>query len=359
MKLGIKKSLSLSALALMIAVVVAPGCETYDSPPRPSIYGLTADGGLVDNTAPIILTFSEPVVKDSLRVQVVKLVTDTEGNLGDEDDDDSTQLESFFADDPVTANIFGGKLTWSADRTTARIDLDATLPIGPSLAVLIEPGLKDDEGREQKTRERLVFAYRLDCTASGAPTDFPSGVYFLIANVTKPIETQIQLLGAVEVDPETGQFIGQFTNADRNPDDSRCSPPCDDTTACRTIPIEACVPPSEKAGGDNEYPDFVPYPTPPAGYSFAVGGCIVQKDDTYTFINLPADVDIQQPDVFVAGIQLIASFTDDGAGLFRATGSVTAEHIDIGTTPSGPGSGTVVGRLIPPDEVPPNVPQPE
>ncbi|HTJ85566.1 MAG TPA: hypothetical protein VL400_27805, partial [Polyangiaceae bacterium] len=309
-QLELKKAIFAGIVATASAVLAAPGCETYDSPPRPSIYGLE-DGALADNTAPIYLVFSEPVVTKTLRVQVVKLVTDTEGNLGDEDDDDATQLQSFFANDPVTANNFGGKLTWSEDRTTARIDLDATLPIGPSLAVLIEPGLSDDEGREQKTRERLVFAYRLDCTAAGAPTDFPNGTYFFIANVVKPIDTQIQLLGVLEVDPETGQFNGQFTNADRNPDDSRCSPPCDETTACRTIPIEACVPPSEKSSSDNEYPDFVPNPTPPAGYTFSVGGCVVQHDNTYTFINQPADVDIQQPDVFVAGIQLIASFEDD------------------------------------------------
>jgi hypothetical protein len=333
------------------------GCETYDSPPRPQIHGLV-EGALADPAAPIIIAFSEPVVEKSVRVQVVKLVTDAEGNLGDEDEDPSTQLQSFFANDPVTANTFGGSIKWSDDRTTLRLDLTDRLPIGPSLAVIIEPGLSDDEGREQKVRERLVFSYRLDCESSGGATTFPSGTYFLIANVTKPIETQIQLFGVIDVNPETGQFNGQFTNADRIRDANRCSPPCAETEACRLIPAEACVPPSEKVASENEFPDFEPNPTPPVGYTFAVGGCVVDDGDAHTFINLPADVDIQQPDVFVAGIQLTASFADDGAGNLRATGSVTAERVDIGTTPSGQAEGTVLGRLIPPDQVPDGIPRP-
>ncbi len=356
--------MSLTKLQSIAAVLAFAGtgstflaCEVYDSPPRPEIHGLV-EGALADPADPILIVFSEPVVTDTVRVQVVKLVTDAEGNLGDEDEDPDTQLQSFFANDPKTANTFGGSVKWSDDRTTLRIDLTDRLPIGPSLAVILEPGLSDDEGRQQQNRERLVFSYRLDCESSGGATTFPSGTYFLIANVTKPIETQIQLFGVIDVNAETGQFNGQFTNADRIRDPNRCSPACADTEACRLIPSEACVPPSEKVASEDEFPDFEPNPTPPVGYTFAVGGCVVDQGDAHTFINLPADVDIQQPDVFVAGIQLTASFIDDGTGNLRATGSVTAERVDIGTTPSGQAEGTVLGRLIPPDQVPDDVPQP-
>jgi hypothetical protein len=117
------------------------------------------------------------------------------------------------------------------------------------------------------------------------------------------------------------------------------------------------VTPSEEAGTEDEYPDYIPNEVPPVGYSFTVGGCVVDTGDSVAFVNLPADVDIQQPDVFVQGIQLVASFKDDG-GVLRGTGPVTAEKVFIGETESGAASGTLVARQVPDDEVPPGIPEP-
>lgn len=347
----------LGALAtLPLLGLCAPGCETYDSPPRPSIVGLV-DGTLLDPAAPLVIRFSEPIDPDSLKVKVVKLVVDEEGRLADEDDDDATLNDEFFGYDPATANIFGGTGELSKDNTTFTIRLNTSLPIGPSLAVLIEPGLKDDAGADWAVRQRLVFGYKLACDESTAGTDkFPSGAYYFLVDVEKPIETQIQLFADIVVDPSTGRFTAQFTNADRNPDPGRCSPACSETEACRLLPAEECVVPSTKAGSADEYPDFLPNDVLPVGYTFSAEGCVVESGEGVVFVNLPTDVDIQQPDVFVQGIQLTASFADDGSGVFRGTGSVTAEKVFIGPKDSGAASGTTTARLIPEGEVPPGIP---
>ncbi|NUP10584.1 MAG: hypothetical protein HOW73_31435 [Polyangiaceae bacterium] len=344
------------AAVLSGAMILAASCETYDSPPRPEIQGLT-DGVLSDREAPIVVTFSEPIVPDTLKVQVVELEVDEEGNLPDEDDDDATVLNAYFGFNPETANNFGGTAELSSDNTKLTITPTAPLPLGPSLAVLLEPGLADKEGRTWDVRQRLVFGYGVKCDGSSGGTDkFPSGTYFFVADVVNPIPTQIQLWGRINVDPETGLFRGQFTNADRNPDPSRCDPPCDSSQACRLLPSEECVLPSEKAGSEDEFPDFLPNETPPSGYSFTVEGCVIDTGDAVAFVNLPADVDIQQPDVFVQGIQLISSFSTDENGVFRGTGPVTAEKVFVGETESGAAQGTLVARLVPEDEVPDGVP---
>lgn len=351
--------LAQTALALVLGaspVFASIGCEVYDSPPRPSIDGMV-DGVLADPKAPIVVRFSEPIDPDTLRVKIVKLTTDLEGNLGDEDDDPNTETFEFFGYDPVTLNNFGGTATLADDAASLRIDLASPLPIGPSLALLIEPGLADREGNTVDARSRLVFGYRLSCDEGGGPTSFPSGVYYFLVEVAQPINTQVQLFAQLDVDPATGRFVGQFTNADRNRDGSRCSPACGATEACRTLPAEECVIPSTKAGSEDEFPDFVVNDVLPTGYSFPLEGCIVDDGENVAFVNEPGDIDITQPDVFVQGIQLTAQFVDD-AGVLRGTGGITAEQVFIGETPSGTGSGTMRARLLTGDDAPDGVPAP-
>jgi hypothetical protein len=344
-------------LVIFVAALWVPaGCETYDSPPRPAIDGLV-DGALSDSGAPIVIHFSEPIDPATLQIKLTKLETTEEGQLFDEDDDEATVSTDYFSFNPVTLNNFGGTGELLEGDTAFRITPDVSLPVGPSLAVIIEPGLKDLAGNEWLVRQRLVFGYRLSCDGTTGTDKFPSGAYFLIANVSKPIQTQIQLWGQIEVDTATGQFRGQFTNADRNADPDRCDPPCMDTEACRTLPEPKCVVPSEEAGSEDEYPDYIANDVLPVGYSFTVEGCVVESGEAVVFVNLPADVDILQPDVFVQGIQLTASFAEaDGA--FRATGGVIAEKVFIGDSDSGPAEGTMVARLVAPEDAPPGIPGP-
>lgn len=346
----------LAASCGLAVLVFAPACE-FDSPPRTEIVGLV-DGALTDTAAPIVLTFSEPISEDSLSIRVVRLDLDDEGNLGDEDSDKATTVVEYFRHDVGEKVFTGGVGTLSEDGRSFSIDISSSLPVGPSLAVLIEPGLADAAGNNWEVRQRLVFAYSLACdTGQGAPTVFPSGAYFLVAEIEKPIPVQIQLLAQIEVDSQTGRFIGQFTNADRNTDPSRCSPACGAADACQTIPTQGCVPPSTKVGSEDEYPDFLPNATPPTGYSFRVEGCIVDTDAGSVFLNAPADIDVQQPDVFVEGIKLSASFVEQD-GVFVGTGVASASQVFLGVNPAGVAEGTMLGRSILPGEEPPGIPFP-
>lgn len=349
--------LSVALLGSLWLGIVA-GCETYDSPPRPSIEGIV-DGILTDPGQPIVVRFSEPIDPETLRIQVIKLVTDIEGNLLDEDPDENTVIQSFFSLDPATGNNFGGTPTFLDNDKALRIALNDQLPIGPSLAILIEPGLKDLEGNEWLVRQVIPFGYELGCDGATGTDKFPSGAYFFLVDVEVPIPVQIQLWGQINVDPATGNFVGQFTNADRNPDGSRCDPPCAEEDACRLLPAEECIVPSTKAGTEDEFSDFVPNDVLPVGYSFTVGGCVIeQKDGSVVFVNLPADVDIAQPDVFVQGIQLTSSFGLDPNGVFRGTGAVTGETVFIGVKDSGAASGNLVARFVDAADAPTDIPGP-
>lgn len=345
-------------MSLVTLPFASAGCDefVYDSPPRPEIEGLV-DNTLKNPFAPIVLTFSEPVDSSTLHVRLVSLQLDDEGNLGDEDDDKTTQNVQLVEFNGETGEASGATASLSDDRRRLTITLDAAPPIGPSLALLIEPGLADEVGNATAVRQRLVFAYSLDCPEGGAPTTFPSGYYFIVADITEPLGVQIQLLAYIEVDAVTGLLVGQFTNADRNPDGSRCSPACSAADACQTIPTEACVIPSTKVGSENEYPDFIGNATGETGFTFRVEGCAIDTPSGSVFINKPADIDITNPDVFVEGIKLSASFSEvDGA--YRGTGVSGADNVFLGTNPAGSARGTMVGRLIPAGEDPIGVPKP-
>jgi hypothetical protein len=340
------------ACALLFVILLAlsstgiGACQTYYSPPLPSIVGLS-NGTLSNADAPLVIQFTSPVVAKTLKVKVVKYVTDIEGNLGDEDSDPNTNLDILYSFSDTDES--GGVGDLAQDRKSLSIQFDATPPSGTSLAVLVEPGLSDDAGHVSRIRRRLIFSYKFDCGSAAATTAFPSGVYFFVVNVEQPIETQIQLWADIEVDTTTGNVVAEFTNADRNPDPNRCSPACSSTEACRLIPAEQCVIPSTKAGDDDEYPDWIANPNPPTGYAFSATGCVSEDNGVVRFANAPTDVTIQSPAVTVVGIELSASFQADPSGVFRGSGSLTASNVD---PLNGAGSGTMTARLIPPDQVP-------
>jgi hypothetical protein len=351
-----QRRLRLLALAPIFALLFflsAGACETYDSPPRVELVGLV-DGVLPDPLKPIELVFSEPINPDSLKIKIIRVETDVEGNLPDEQKPKKDLVPLFTWEKKTDA--IGGLAVLSEDRRKMTITLFQTLPTGPSLAVLIEPGLADVDGNDWEVRQRLVFAFKFSCENATPTTIFKSGAYFLIADVEKPLATQIQLLGIFEVDETTGFYRAQLTNADRNRDVNRCSPACMAGEACRTIPAQACEIPSTKAGSEDEFPDFLPNFTPPTGYSVTALGCLSEKDGIVTFANQPVDVVIEEPPVTVQAIELSASFVVDGEGVLRGTGSVTASQVLIGGNPSGTASGSMIARLIPADQVPPGIP---
>ncbi|MEZ4446573.1 MAG: hypothetical protein R3B72_46270 [Polyangiaceae bacterium] len=354
----------LLCLSFLPLLAGATGCKGYDSPPKATVVE-AVDGILQDASAPLQIAFHEPVVRETLSVKLIRYETDAEGNLYDEDDDPETELDIFFEypgpdgpDFPV-----GGEGAFSDDSRVFTIDTTGTLPIGPQLALLIEPGLADAEGNEWKVRQTLKFGYNFSCGGEGDqnPTAFPDAVHFMVVDVDAPISTQLQLLASMRVDPDTGAVVGQFTNADRDPAIS-CAPfglSCDGTEACRTLPMPACVPPSEGAGTADEYPDFTFNDTPPTGYSFTVLGCVRDEEDgSFTFANAPVDVKVQSPPVTVIGINFNGSFAFDGDGILRGAGTFSSADVLLGTSSSGAGAGTLNSRVVPPEEVPAGTPSP-
>lgn len=350
--------LSLVLLSLLSPLaLLSSGCEPYDGPPEPRIEG-AEDGSLDDANAPIVLAFSEPIDPSTLIVQLVRYETDIEGNLADEDSDPNTELDPLFLYDPRFFPV-GGEVELAPDNTWLRITPDAPLPIGPKLAILVDAGLADLSGHVTKARRRLLFGYKFDLDCDAPSTVFPTGSYFLLADIKQPIMVQVQLWASFQVDPATGRVRGQATNADRNPDPNRCPMPCDGTEVCRLYPAPDCVAPSERAGTVDEHGDYIPNDVLPTGFSFTIDGCAVdQSDGSAVFATAPTDVVVQSPPVTLRNVTLTAQFAKDGDGVLRGTGSLAADSVLLGTTSSGKGEGALTGRLVPAKEAPPGIPQP-
>lgn len=345
-----------SILFFALSSTMLMGCETYDAPPSPSIEG-AEDGVLEDAKAPLILSFAESVDPATINIKLIRVVTDIEGNLGDEDTSVDTDLNILFSSDNV--GDVGGTAELLENNSKVRITPNAPLPVGSKLAILVEPGLKDLQGNVTKTRKRLNFGYsfKLECNAPSAV--FESGYYFMLADIKKPLSVQVQLWAYFDVDPMTGKVHGQCTNADRIPDPNRCPMPCDSGLVCRLLPTPACVKPSEKAGTVDEYSDYVPYATPPTGYSFGIDGCVQdQPDGSVGFVTAPTEVIVQQPAVTLRNVTLSASLGKGANGVVRGGGSLAADEVLLGINASGKGEGGLEVRSVSADEAPKDIPMP-
>lgn len=346
-----------SRLPFALTLPLLAGCTLYDPPPEPRIAHL-ADGLLPSSASMLEIAFSEPVDPASLRLSVVPLTTDAEGALPDEDTDPLTVLTPYFTYGSGSLTT-GGKAAFNGDNTLFYIAPYNAFPVGPKLAVLIEQGLSDAAGNQTGSRRRLPFAYEFVCQGTPPKNPLPSGAYFFLFDIDKPIGVQIQILADVRVDPQTGTLLAQFTNADRDPRKDRCPFPCADTEVCRLLPEPECVAPSDPAGSVDEYADYVPHPDPPTGYSFTVHGCAEDSPDGSTGVaTLPTDLVVEKPPVQAIGLAITCSFTTAADGALRCTGSSGSEDVLIGDASAGPAEGSSAGRLIPPEDTPPDLPAP-
>jgi len=314
-------------------------CDSYVAPPTADIVGLES-GVLSDARMPLVVDFGKSVQPETVQAQVAFYETDVEGNLLDEDEDPDTNVHAL-ATTPRLTNY---------DRVLV-LDHEAALPVGPKLVLIVEAGLKGTDGTESHIRQKIPFSITVTCTA-GKPTKLASGVFFVILDVQEPIGSQIQLYGAVDIDPASGALVAQFTNADRNPN-LKCPAGCGSADVCRLLPAPECVAPSTRAGTVDEFSDFVPNPTPPTGYSFFVEGCAIDEGDATGVITAPATMVVESPPVTIEGLTMTASFTSD-----RATGSLVGESVRLGGKSRGAGKGTMTAIRLPDANVPPNVPRP-
>jgi hypothetical protein len=346
------RTLLLAPLALAIAVA----CETYVPPPTATIEG-ESDGVLPDPSAPFVVDFADPIDLSTLTLEVALYEVDADGNLPDERGAASTPLHLLFAHDPDNGDQLGTG-TLSDDRTSYTIVPRAPFPVGTKLILLVEPGLSDGAGHTTTYRQRIPFSYAFQCTGGVGTKVLTSGVYFFLLDVQEPIGTQIQIWAALDVDPTTGLFTGQFTRAHRNPDGTRCTPTCDSTTVCQTLPgPPQCVVPSTRAGTVDEFPDWLPLPDPPTGFSFTVKGCAEdQSDGSAALATAPADLVVQQPAVTVGGLTMTASFAPDALGVVRGTGALQSPDVELGTASLGQGQGTMTARSVSTSEAPPGIP---
>lgn len=332
-------------------------CTDFYGPPEATVVGISGKR-LDDPRAPIEIAFSKPIDPSSLEVSIAYHDHDIEGDLPDEQDPpEPLRLLFHHSPDPLIKDSLGSSELLQNNQLF-RINLLAAPPVGPEFVLLIEPGLMDAEQRAiTKTRTRIPFAYDFECTGEKGTKLFPPfGYYFFVANISKPIDTQIRLWVAMKVNQETGAFVGQFTSAFRDRDPTRCDPPCATTEACRVYPgPPTCVIPSEKAGSVDEFADFLPDPVPPTGYSFRVTGCIEDTGpESAGLANASVDVVVQRPAVSVRGVSMNSGFVLEN-GVLRGTGSFTGDQVFIGTTPSGVGIGSQTMRSISEDELPPGI----
>jgi hypothetical protein len=340
------------ATLLLLAVfltALAASCQTYVAPPVATIEGL--DSGLLTNPAePLVLEFSKPIDPATLSVKVIRFDPNSLGQLPDETGDPTVSLDPLFSHDAVDGDS-GGTGTLDSTNTVYTIVPKARLPVGPKLAVLLEPGLTDaahDATATTAVRKRLLFSYAFSCSGSGSKV-LVSGGYFFLLDVVDPIGTQIKLFADIDIDPTTGVFVAQFTQASRVVDPTRCSPACTGGDVCETLPPPStCVVPSTRAGDASEWPDFYADPTPPVGYTLTVDGCAEdQPDGTATFQTEPADLVVEQPAVSVDGLVVVGSFTPADGGVVTATGTVTGDDIVFGTSHLGAGSGNIDAQSVP------------
>jgi len=343
------------------------GCTDFDAPPKASLVGIE-DGLLPDPLTPLLLTFDEPVDFKTLEIKVVRFITDPEGNLLS----DQELLERdalLYRLDGATFEENGGSITDIGDADNQNqffsILLQSTLPVGPQLALVIEPGLTDVDGEQiWEVPQVLKFGFEFSCgdESEAQEVDFPEQiVFFLLADVELPIQTQLQLLVDIRTDPTTGDWAGQFTNADREPDIdcSQFGLTCSAEEVCRTLPSPACVAPSERAATVSEYPDFFPNEVPPIGYSFGGVGCARPSGEAVAIANAPTDVEVQSPQITVKGIAFnLEVVRDADTGRFVGGGTFTGQEVFLGAILSGAGSGTATMIEIPPDELKPGIPPP-
>jgi hypothetical protein len=342
----------------IVATVSSAACDTYVAPPEITVVG-AKDGVLTDTKAPLVLSFSKAIKRETLKLAIVALDVDLEGNLPDERDsgtEEVAELKALFRTDAT--ETLGGTVDYAADDSGIVVRPTAPFPVGQKLALVVEAGLSTKDGVATTVRKRILFSYDFKCSGTKGTKVVPSGAYYALLDIQEPVPVQIQLWGRMEVDAATGNVRAQFTNADRSAA-LKCPTDCGAEKVCRLKPAPDCVVPSLKAGSVDEYSDFVPNVTPPTGYTVTLSGCLEDQDETTAaFVTAPANLVVQKPEVQVNGLILTAALKKDASGIVRSTGTVTGSEIVFGIARLSSGKGTATIRSVPEAEAPTNIPPP-
>lgn len=337
------------------------GCQEFDPPPSAKVEGL--DNGVMTSEpdAPLVLKFSEPFVKSSLRVKLVKAVMDAEENLLDEQSPPDPEafkestLVAYEAGDPENEDLsYGGK--FELGEQSLSIDPNNAFAISTPYLVLIEPGLEDMDGNKTVPRTRVPFTYELK---GGGATTLPTGYYYFLLDVDY-LAVQIQVFTYMEVDPLTGAWRAHFTNGNRlaalngRPG---CPSGCGgDTPICALMPEPKCVKPSEKQTALDQYVDFLPESEPPNGYFFITDGFAKDEaNQTTAFGTSPFLIHVTVGTgaivVDAENTRIFGTFRKHDDNRWRATGSLSVETVKLNGIGSESTAGTFQAMSLFPEEV--------
>lgn len=334
-------------------------CARFDPPPTVELEG-EQDGLLGDWGGPLHVRFSEAIEPDSLRVAVMHADLDAEGRLPNEDGDPATAPRVLLTNDPealpapcADAGDCGDRPDGGAAfdlyaNTLLRITPDEPPPLGPPLALVVEPGLRDADGNATGVRARILFSYGAACHEEPtAEASLPSGPYFfLMAMEPPPVAIQLQLFAWIDVDAATQRFSAQFTDGDRLPAlgaRDGC-PACEGGLVCRLLPEPDCALPSAELLSTDEWSDVLPVPEQPEGFSFTVRGCVrALAGGGSAFSSDPFDIRamVGTATVDTRLTTFVGQFEPAADGRLRGAGRATVGDVALNGAFTGPTQGAL------------------
>jgi hypothetical protein len=362
-----RKSTALARVCFMLCLFALGACaETFD--PAPSAIIVGNDNGLMttERDAPLVVQFSEKIVRETLVARVVLAHLDLEENLPDERTPpdraafEADTLGLFSGKDPAAARGGEFSLTEPAQGSVLTFAPTQSFAISTPYMLIIEPGLEDGAGHPTRTRIKIPFAFGLVCSAARA--SLPSGYYFFLLNVDPPpVATQLRLDAHMLVDQEQGTWRALFTNARRVPAlnaRAGCPSDCGDQI-CRLYPegTSACVLPSAPMGSVDELLDFLPVPEPPDGFTFSAAGCAAdQADGSVAFGTDPFVIDLSiggSIQVHTENTVVTGSFAADPGdpARLRAAGRVSVGLVQLNGQGTDSTQGTLAAINLFPEEV--------
>lgn len=223
-------------IALLLCLALAAACD-YDPPPDVVTFACENNNCVLGE--PIVLTFSEPVKKDSLSLSV----------WPDEKDSYDLEGQRLASVKPLAQGCTPTKACGEADGLVLTLD-DArtTLSIAvapgalgpPNLPLVLELAgtLEDDKGRTLDVVRRYPFQMVPGAfvppsdtaggdtsgdTAAPEPLGVKEGPFLWFAEVNTPLGFTLpqQFYGNIQVDQESGKFYALMTDADPTGDSPR------------------------------------------------------------------------------------------------------------------------------------------
>ena len=239
---------------LPVLFVAAVACEEYSAPPEPTIVGLVR-GGLTDSRAPLVVDFGTEIDPATLKITLAFDETDLGATC-------STGRRPEYRASRARHDAVGG-------RKRVTLNHDQVFPVGPQARShrRARPEI-EVRPRARIPREGAIRLYR---RLHRRLTRLASGRYFMLLQVAKPLQFQLELFGDLTIDAKTGAVRGRFTNADRR-SDLTCPTTCTNGDVCRLLPAPGCVLPSELAGSVDSIRTGSRSP-PPTGFEFIADGC--------------------------------------------------------------------------------------